>query len=87
MIELLGIIASLFIIAAFCCNNTKYIRLLDSVGALLYIIYGFLISSISVVILNCILLLLQIYKLYKGGIKNENNRKNTNSTKFINKSN
>ena len=69
MIELLGIIASLFIITGFVGNNLKHIRILNSVGAFLYIIYGCLIPSLSVVILNAVLFILQIYKVYKGANK------------------
>ena len=44
-VEILGIVASLFVISAFLFKNVKIIRLLDAVGALLYVIYGILIHS------------------------------------------
>lgn len=64
-IEILGIIASLFIIAAFICKDIKLIRILDAIGALLYIVYGFLIGSIPNIILNTFLIGVQIYHLAK----------------------
>ena len=65
MIEILGIVASLFIIAAFIFKDIKIIRILDAVGATLYIIYGVLIHSFSNVLLNGFLVAIQIYHLYK----------------------
>ena len=65
MIEILGIVASLFIIAAFMFKDVRIIRLLDAVGAILYIIYGVLIHSFSNVLLNGFLVAIQIYHLYK----------------------
>ena len=65
MIEILGIVASLFIIAAFIFKDIKIIRILDAVGATLYIIYGVLIHSFSNILLNGFLVAIQIYHLYK----------------------
>lgn len=64
MIEVLGIIASLCIILAFCFKNITVIRILDCVGAILYIVYGVLIHSFSNIILNSFLVMIQIYHLY-----------------------
>ena len=63
MIELLGIIASLFVISAFLFKNVKVIRILDGIGALLYVIYGILIHSYANILLNIVLIIVQIYHL------------------------
>ena len=65
MIELLGIVASLFVISAFLFKDVKTIRILDGVGALLYIVYGILIHSYANILLNTVLIAVQIYHLYK----------------------
>lgn len=64
-IELLGIVASLFVISAFICKDVKKIRILDSVGAVLYIVYGILIHSFANILLNSFLIIVQIYHLHK----------------------
>lgn len=64
-VEILGIVASLFVISAFLFKNVKIIRLLDAVGALLYVIYGILIHSYANILLNTVLIAVQIYHLYK----------------------
>ena len=65
LVEILGIVASLFVISAFLFKNVKIIRLLDAVGALLYVIYGILIHSYANILLNTVLIAVQIYHLYK----------------------
>lgn len=65
MIEILGIVATLFVLLAFCMNNEKSIRTIDIIGAILFVIYGIFIQSISVIILNTVLILINLYKLFK----------------------
>ena len=65
LVEMLGIVASLFVISAFLFKNVKIIRLLDAVGALLYVIYGILIRSYANILLNTVLIAVQIYHLHK----------------------
>lgn len=65
MIELLGIIATLFIVVAFLQSGELKIRILDAVGAILFIVYGICIHSFSTVLLNSILVGVQIYKIVR----------------------
>ena len=65
MVEILGIIATLFIVVAFAMNSKKSIRIFDTIGAILFIIYGILIGSLSVWLLNGILVIINIHKLIK----------------------
>lgn len=65
MVEILGIIATLFIVIAFAMNSKKLIRIFDTIGAILFIIYGVLIGSLSVWLLNGILVIINIHKLIK----------------------
>ena len=75
MVELIGIIGSVFICVAFLFKNVIGIRLFDSVGAILFIIYGLMIHSFSTVLLNGILILIQLVNLYKLW-KNRNGKGN-----------
>lgn len=65
MVELIGIIGSCFICVAFLFKNIFWVRVFDSVGAVLFIIYGLVIHSFSTVLLNSILILIQLINLYK----------------------
>lgn len=75
-IEILGIVASLFVLACFTFDNPKIIRLLDMVGAGLYIVYGFCIGSFSNIFLNGALVIIQIVKLVKLYKKDKEEQKN-----------
>lgn len=63
MIELIGLLATLFVLVSFLQKSEIGIRKFNIVGASLFIIYGILISSISVWLLNAILLGVHIKRL------------------------
>lgn len=63
MIELIGLLATLFVLISFLQKSEVGIRKFNIVGASLFIIYGILISSISVWLLNAILLGVHIKRL------------------------
>ena len=63
MIELIGLIATLFVLISFLQKSEINIRKFNIVGASLFVIYGLLISSVSVWLLNGILLGVHIKRL------------------------
>jgi len=63
--EALGIVATLFVLLSFLFTNEKRIRQINIIGAVLFVIYGIIISAISVYILNGALIIIHIYKLLK----------------------
>ena len=72
--EFIGIFGTLFIILAFAMNGEFKIRVFDLIGAILFVIYGITILSFSTILLNGILIVVQLYKIFKlkKGIKYEN---------------
>lgn len=65
MYEVLGVLASLIVLLSFVMNGESKIRIINIVGALLFVIYGLLINAFSVWFLNGALLIVHIYKLIK----------------------
>lgn len=63
--EIIGIVATLFIVLAFTRDGEKQIRVFDMIGAILFVLYGCCIHSLSTVLLNVILIGVQCYKLRK----------------------
>ena len=63
--EIIGITGTVLILIAFLCNSEEKIRILDMLGAIAFVVYGFLIKAPSNVILNGILIIIQIVKLVK----------------------
>lgn len=64
-VEILGIIATLFVLASFTLKGELKIRFVNSFGAMLFVIYGVLMQAWSIWILNIALLVVHIYFLTK----------------------
>ena len=66
MHEIIGIVATLFVLLSFLFTSEKRIRQINIIGAAIFIVYGIIIAAHSVYILNGALVIIHIYKLYKG---------------------
>lgn len=58
--EIIGIVAGIFVLTSFLFRKELFIRLINIVGASLFVAYGALIGSISVLVLNAILVTVHI---------------------------
>ena len=63
--EYIGMTASVIILLAGCMQSEKMLRTVDIIGSCLMIIYGVIINSLSVVVLNTGLTVAHIYRLLK----------------------
>ena len=63
--EVTGVVATLFVLLSFAVNGEVKIRCINIIGAAIFVIYGLLISALSVWLLNGILIIVHIYKLVK----------------------
>ena len=63
--ELIGIAGTLFVLASFLMKDYRKTRIINIVGAVLFVIYGLLIGALSTWLLNGILVLVHIYFLLK----------------------
>lgn len=70
-LEIIGIIATLFVLTSFLMTGEKNIRVINIVGALIFVVYGVLIEALSVWLLNGVLFFIHIYKLYKLNQQNK----------------
>ncbi len=69
--EIVGIVAGIFVLVSFLQKGEKRIRMINIIGAGCFIVYGLLINSLSVWVLNCILLIVQFVNLLKLWKKDE----------------
>ena len=65
MYEAIGVLASVIVLLSFVMNGESKIRIINIIGAFLFIVYGVLINAFSVWFLNGTLLIVHIYKLIK----------------------
>ena len=63
--EILGIIASILVLISFLFKKERNIRLVNILGAIIFVIYGLLINALSIWLLNGILIFIHLYFLYK----------------------
>lgn len=75
--EILGTIASIFVLISFLMKGERNIRLVNIIGAFIFIIYGILINAFSIWFLNGALLIIHILKLIRR--IDENGRKTKKS--------
>lgn len=61
--EIIGILAGVIVLLSFIPKDIKYIRIINIVGCILFVIYGIGIHSISIWLINGILGAIHIYKL------------------------
>jgi hypothetical protein len=65
MIVALGYLASAFLAYSLIVTNAIKFRLLNILGCISFIIYGLVIGAFPVLVANTILLVINIYQLYK----------------------
>ena len=68
-IELIGYIATVFILASFVISNLKTLRVVNMIGGGLWMVYGFVMGSSSIFIGNLLMVLIHIVKLYQENKK------------------
>lgn len=64
-IEILGYIATIIIALSFVLKDMMQLRSVNCTGALLYVIYGLMIESYPVALLNAFIVCVHCYYLFK----------------------
>ena len=64
--EIIGTIASVIVLISFTFKHQKHIRMVNILGALLFVVYGLYINAFSIWFLNSALILIHVYKLIKS---------------------
>ena len=71
--EIIGIAGTVFVLLSFLMKDLKKVRIINIVGAALFVIYGILIHAVSTWLLNGILIAIHLFYLIKDR-KGENRR-------------
>ncbi len=64
--EIIGIAGTLFVLLSFLMKDLIKVRIINIVGAVLFVVYGLLIGALSTWLLNGILVIIHIVYLLKG---------------------
>ena len=62
-LDMVGWAATLFIIISFLINDMLWLRIINMVGASLWLTYGIIDTSYSIIFLNVIIVSIQFYKI------------------------
>ena len=75
--EVIGYLGSLFVLASFLLKDIKWIRIVNIVGAVFFVIYGFYTQTWATAFMNFALVLVHIFYLVKMYLDNKkaNNEK------------
>jgi hypothetical protein len=63
--EIIGLLGTLFVLISFLMKEVKLIRIINIIGAVLFVVYGLLIGALSTWLLNAILVIIHIIYLLK----------------------
>jgi len=62
-IEWIGYIASFLVAISFIFKKVKYLRLVNTIGCITFVVYGYFIDSYPVMIANMFIFIMNIYHL------------------------
>ena len=62
-LELIGWIGNVFVVISFLNNDTLKLRSYNLVGASLWLVYGIVAGSFSIIFLNVVVISIQIFKI------------------------
>ncbi len=63
--EAIGIVATLFVLASFLLNDIRKVRIINIIGAVLFVIYGLCIGAFSTWLMNALLILVHLFYLFR----------------------
>ena len=64
--ELVGILGTLFVLLSFLMKDLKMVRIINIIGAVLFVVYGILINALSTWLLNAILVIIHLVYLTRN---------------------
>lgn len=65
LIEWVGYAASAMIAISLLMSDVIKLRIINSIGCLLFVIYGFIVDAYPVAVANLIIIFINLYHLYK----------------------
>lgn len=65
LVELLGYIATFFVAVSFLFKSIIHLRIVNSIGAILFVIYSVIIAAYPVALLNAFLAVVNVYQLWR----------------------
>ena len=64
LVEWVGYAASIFIVLSLTMTNIVRLRIINTIGCILFVIYGVVVGALPVVLSNAAIVLINLYNLY-----------------------
>jgi len=61
--EILGYVATAIVIFSFTIRNLKWLRIVNTIGCFLFIVYGLLLLNMPIIITNAAIMLINLYQI------------------------
>jgi Flp pilus assembly protein protease CpaA len=66
MIEIFGYISMVVVLISTMMKDMKRLRIINSIGCLMFVIYGLYMQTYPIVAMNIVVILIHLWRLYKG---------------------
>jgi hypothetical protein len=66
MVEIFGYISMIVVLISTMMKDIKRLRLFNSIGCIMFVIYGLIMETYPIVVMNIIVILIHFWRLYKG---------------------
>ena len=65
LVEYIGFVATAFILLSFLMEGNR-LRVVNTIGAFLWLVYGVIIGGYSIIVLNFCVIVIHLFKLWKS---------------------
>jgi len=72
-VEYIGFLATAFILLSFLMEGNR-LRVVNTIGASLWLLYGIILNGYSIIVLNLFVILIHLFKLWKSSKKSITNQ-------------
>jgi Flp pilus assembly protein protease CpaA len=64
-VEIFGYFAMIVVLISMLMTDIKKLRITNSIASLMFFIYGLFLSAYPIVVMNALVIMINLYKLYK----------------------
>lgn len=61
--EILGYVATAIVIFSFTIRNLKWLRIVNTIGCFLFIVYGLFLLNMPIIITNAAIMIINLYQI------------------------
>lgn len=66
MIEIWGYISMIVVLISVLMKDIKKLRMINTISCIMFVIYGVALGAYPIVIMNSLVIIINIWRLYKG---------------------